>query len=202
MKKSDQLKQLGEIKSMMEQSSQFLSLSGLSGISAGIIALFGAFFAQREIQSFLYNSNNSYEKLEFNLFLIAILTLASALFVGFIFTLKKTAKTSDKIWNSTSKRLLINFTIPLTLGGVFVLILIYHQYYLLIAPATLIVYGYSLLNASRYTFKDIKYLGISQIITGLFATLYLGYGLIFWAIGFGVMHILYGIIMYFKYDRK
>ena len=202
MKKSDQLKQLEEIKSMMEQSSQFLSLSGLSGISAGIIALFGAFFAQREIQSFLYNSNNSYEKLEFNLFLIAILTLVSALFVGFIFTLKKTAKTSDKIWNSTSKRLLINFTIPLTLGGIFVLILIYHHYFLLIAPATLIVYGYSLLNASRYTFKDIKYLGISQIITGLFATLYLGYGLIFWAIGFGVMHILYGIIMYFKYDRK
>jgi len=202
MKKSDQLKQLGEIKSMMEQSSQFLSLSGLSGISAGIIALFGAFFAQREVHSFLSTSDNSYETLEFNLFIIATLTLVSALLVGFIFTLKKTAKSGDNIWNSTSKRLFINLAIPLILGGIFVLILIYHHYFLLIAPATLIIYGYSLLNASRYTFKDIKYLGISQIITGLFATLYLGYGLIFWAIGFGVMHILYGTIMYFKYDRK
>jgi hypothetical protein len=44
-------------------------------------------------------------------------------------------------------------------------------------------------------------LGICEIGLGLIASIYMGYGLLFWAVGFGVLHIIYGIVMYMKYER-
>jgi hypothetical protein len=65
----------------------------------------------------------------------------------------------------------------------------------------LIFYGLALINASKYTYNDIRYLGISELLIGLCSTLFLGYGLFFWAAGFGLAHIVYGALMYFKYDK-
>jgi hypothetical protein len=59
-----------------------------------------------------------------------------------------------------------------------------------------------LINASKYTFNDIRYLGFCEIILGLGAAVYVGYGLYFWALGFGILHIIYGAMMYYKYERK
>ena len=105
------------------------------------------------------------------------------------------------MWNPTSKRLLINFLIPLLTGGFFILFLIEKEILSLIAPLMLIFYGMACLNASKYTIGDVRYLGITLIILGLLSTWFLGYGLLFWALGFGVCHIVYGALMYFKYDR-
>jgi hypothetical protein len=43
-------------------------------------------------------------------------------------------------------------------------------------------------------------LGITEIILGLMSSWLIGYGLLFWAVGFGVMHIFYGLMMYFRYE--
>ncbi|MES2397617.1 MAG: hypothetical protein V4549_16525 [Bacteroidota bacterium] len=69
------------------------------------------------------------------------------------------------------------------------------------APSSLLFYGLALINASKYTLNDIRYLGICEIVLGLIASLYIGYGLLFWAAGFGVLHIVYGAVMYYKYER-
>ncbi|MET0760350.1 MAG: hypothetical protein ABWZ56_08010, partial [Flavobacterium sp.] len=91
---------------------------------------------------------------------------------------------------------------PLATGGIFALLLLRNGNYGLIAPVTLIFYGMACINASKYTFRDIRYLGITVTVLGLIATEFSGYALEFWALGFGVCHILYGSMMYFKYDRK
>ncbi len=196
------LQDITEIKNMMNKSSQFISLSGLSGIMAGIYALIGAHIANGLIESHV----GYYVTLESKTFKLIVLTaflvLVFSIITAAILTVSKAKKQGEKIWNSTSKRVLVNFLIPLVTGGVFGLLLLRNGYYGLIAPVTLLFYGLACVNASKYTLRDVRYLGITIIILGLIATEFSGYALEFWALGFGVCHILYGSIMYFKYDRK
>jgi hypothetical protein len=195
------LKDIQDIKKMMDKSSQFLSLSGLSGIIIGIYALAGA-FAVKQITSNGY-TNTTLESREFKLIIaIAAAVLLLSIITGYIFTVRKAKKQGDTIFNATSKRLAVNFLIPLVTGGIFAVLLLKNQYYGLIAPITLIFYGLACVNASKYTLRDVRYLGLTVIVIGLMATAFMGYGLEFWALGFGICHILYGAIMYFKYDRR
>lgn len=195
---------LTHIRSMMERSSRFISLSGLSGIFAGLVALLGAIYVyfvfQREgINYFEGNRNIFNESLVKELALIGTIILLLALLSGYFFTSKKSKTKNVKIWDQTTKRLLFNFAIPLFTGGFFCLGLMYHHLYVFVAPATLIFYGLALVNAEKYTLTDVKYLGYCQIVLGLLSFFFLGWGLVFWAIGFGVLHIVYGIVMYKKY---
>jgi hypothetical protein len=204
------LQDISDIKKMMNKSTPFISLSGLAGILAGIYALISAFI----VKSLIQNNNNSYDSnhheaiitLESdtfkNIVLIAIIVLVLSITTAFLLTYKKAKREGETIWNSSSKRLLTNFLIPLITGGIFGIILLRNGYYGLIAPVTLIFYGIACVNASKYTLRDVRYLGITIIVLGLLATEVSGYALEFWALGFGVCHIVYGSMMYFKYDRK
>ena len=206
------LETLSEIRSLMERSSRFISLSGMSGVIAGCLALLGAImvYIYLEIMPFehqrvyyieaLRSSKWGMNYIQFFL-LDAGIVLVGALTAGIILTTKKAKQKGQKIWDALTRRLLLSLTIPLAAGGIFCLALLQHGYLGLIAPATLIFYGLALLNASKYTLNDIRYLGLSEIALGLIATFYLGYGLEFWAIGFGFLHIIYGILMYFKYEK-
>lgn len=212
---NEHLKNLQEIRSIMERSSRFISLSGLSGVFAGITALIGAFAVYLYKQDFFigrYNNGGIFisqdlisgnELKSFILFLLidGSVTLLLAIFFGIIFTMRNAKKKGLPIWDSLTKRLLINLFIPLVAGGVFALILLYHHLVFLVAPVTLIFYGLALINASKFTLNEIFYLGLCEITLGLIASLFVGYGLIFWAIGFGILHIIYGASMYFKYER-
>jgi hypothetical protein len=135
------------------------------------------------------------------LLLIALGVLILSLVTGIWLTIRKAKKKGENFWNRGSKRLLINMAVPLVTGGLFILVLLLHGEFDIVAPACLIFYGLSLVAGSHYTFSDVKWLGFCEIILGLLAALMPGYGLIFWVIGFGLLHILYGSIMHFKYDR-
>ena len=205
-----QLNDISEIKNLMEKSSKFISLSGLSGVFAGIFALLGAavvyFKFQTEYSSrfgsaeYFQKINDPKEFVYFNL-IVGSIVFVLAISSGLFFTFKKAKKNKNLIWDNTSKRLLTNLLIPLLTGAFFIFVLAFHHIYYLIAPSTLIFYGLALINASKFTLHDVKYLGILEVILGLISGIFIGYGLIFWAIGFGVLHIVYGITMYLKYDR-
>lgn len=207
----EHLETLSEIRSIMERSSRFISLSGLSGVFAGIFALIGASAAYVYLNISIstpryYDYAISAEGDPVTGFYIffftdAISVLIASLAVVSILTIRKAKKKGQTIWDSTAKRMLINLLIPLVTGGIFCLVLLYHGLIGLIAPATLIFYGLSLLNASKYTLNDIRYLGISEIMLGLLSSVYIGYGLLFWAVGFGILHIVYGTVMYKKYEQ-
>lgn len=202
MEEKNYLQDIHDIKNLMNRSSTFISLSGLAGVMAGIYALIGAYLAH----GILKHSRDNYITLESNTFKMMVLTAATVLALSvataFILTYFKAKRAGEKIWNSTAKRMVVNFLIPLVTGGVFALLLLRNESYGLIAPVTLIFYGLACVNASKYTLRDIRYLGITIVILGLIATEYSGYALEFWALGFGICHIIYGGIMYFKYDRN
>jgi len=195
---------LSHIRSMMERSSRFISLSGLSGVVAGLAAIIGAvyvyFVFQREGIDYFDGDRNIFgKKLVNELVLTGAVILVVAILSGYILTANKSKKKGLKIWDATTKRLLVTFAVPLVTGGLFCLVLLYHHLFVLVAPATLIFYGLALVSAERYTLTDIKYLGYCQIILGLLSFLFLGWGLVAWTIGFGVLHIVYGLIMHNKY---
>jgi hypothetical protein len=207
MEAKDYLKDIQDIKQMMSQSSRFISLSGLSGVLAGLYSLIGAWLAYKTIY-FDTSTSGSYRDLVisyeavYKLLLIGSSVMILSIITGLFLSLRKAAKEKEEFWNPTSRRLLINFLIPLLTGGFFIVFLIEKNILELVAPLTLIFYGLACVNASKYTLGDVRYLGVTQIVLGLLSTWFLSYGLLFWAIGFGGCNILYGCIMYFKYERN
>lgn len=212
MKEDEIQDELSSIRSLMERSSKFISLSGLSGVLAGVYALIGAGIAYQIIFRSGAPIDVHYEGrggtglvvniLTFaQLFLVALAVLVASLVTGLILTIRKAKQKGQRVWGTVSRQLFFNMAVPLVTGGLFMLVLVSRGYFGVIAPSSLIFYGLALVNAGNFTFTDVKYLGIGEILLGLLAALLPGYGLLFWAIGFGVLHIVYGSIMYFKYDR-
>jgi len=211
MNEQDQqtLDTLQDIKRMMERSSRFISLSGLSGIAAGICALIGGWFANKELGVYYndYVANGGYtgenfQQLKLRLLIIALAVLTAALVSAFYFTWRKARHNKLPIWDLTAKRLTVNMLIPLVTGGLFILAMYQYNEWKFIVPACLIFYGLALVNASKYTLTDVRYLGLLQVLLGLINTQFVGYGLYFWAAGFGLLHIIYGFVMWWKYEKN
>ncbi|MBF4517518.1 hypothetical protein IRZ71_14225 [Flavobacterium sp. ANB] len=195
---------LAHIRSMMERSSRFISLSGLSGVFAGLSALIGGLYVYQLFKAngleYFDGEHKLYSvNLVSELFWTGAVILLFALTFGILFTIRKSKKYNLPIWTTATKKMLFNLAVPLLAGGIFCLALLYHQIYVLVAPTTLIFYGLALINAEKYTFSDVKYLGFSELILGFISLFYIGYGLVFWIIGFGILHILYGLVMFKKY---
>lgn len=201
MESEKYLAQLQEIQSMMQKSSKFLSLSGLSGILAGTYALIGAGIVYSMRERLTYPVR--FDSVEFlTVVMIAALVMALSLVTGIVFSIRKARKKQEVIWNKISKLFIMSFMVPLVTGGLFTIILITKGAIGLVSPVTLLFYGIALVNASRYSFETLRNLGFIFIILGLINSLYIGYGLYFWMFGFGICHIFYGAYMYLKYDYK
>ncbi|HEY1871791.1 MAG TPA: hypothetical protein VGG71_12085 [Chitinophagaceae bacterium] len=203
---SRDLDTLQDIKRMMERSSRFISLSGWSGISAGICALVGSVIAQKSILHYYqvsYIRNSAYPfMLRINLTLIAIFTFSSALVLAAFFTYMKSKKDGVAVWGSAARRLLWNTLLPMVVGGFFIWRLIDLKQYGLLAPSSLIFYGLALVNGSKYTLGEVRWLGYGEILLGVINLWVIHENILFWALGFGVLHIVYGTSMWWKYERK
>lgn len=187
---------LKTIRKIMEESSRFLSLNGLSGVFAGIFALAGFIIAFISIRNAdLQETGN----LDFILLVDALAVLVLTLATGIYLSYRKAVRTGVRIWTGTTRRMLLNLIIPLIAGAVFILFFYLNNDYQYIIPAMLIFYGLALVSAGKFTFGEIQYLGILEVLTGFFAVILLDYALIAWAFGFGLLHILYGLIMHSKY---
>lgn len=199
-KERDYIQDIAEIRSMMEKSSKFLSLSGWAGIMAGIYALAGAFIAYRFFDFYPDEISYSFPALP-NVVILALIILTVALLTAIFFSWRNANKNGEHIWNATSRRLLTQMSVPLFTGGILILILISKGLIGLIAPLTLLFYGLALYNAGNTTIFEVRLMGFIHITLGLLSSVFLEYSLIFWAVGFGLVHIIYGIYMHFRYER-
>lgn len=210
---SESLRDVQDIRRLMERSSRFTTLSSLSLIFVGLVAIAGAAVAYRmlgdyygpDIAAWRYD-DIEYAALRISLIILAAAVFGAAVFGAFLFTWMKSRKQGISLWAHSSRRVFWNMAIPLATGGLFIIGMLNRSEWALVAPACLVFYGLALVNAGKYTLADIRYLGYCEIIVGLI-NLYVaghgfGYGLYFWAFGFGVLHIVYGMIMWYKYDRK
>lgn len=202
---------LQTIRDIMERSSRFLSLSGLAGIFAGLCALIGATIAwffifdsdTERFGEFLRSTDVSLTSgIGLYLSLDAILVLGAAILGAAWFSHRKARLAGQPVWTVTTRRLIIHMIIPLLSGGIFILIMAFRNQLELVVAAMLIFYGLSLVNAGKFTFGEIHYLGLTEIVLGILAGIFVGQGLLLWTIGFGLTHLLYGSIMYYRYERQ
>ncbi len=195
MSEQDYLKDISEIKNLMNKSSRFISLSGWAGIFAGVYALIGAAVAYYIVMSsgrdYLILDGYVFRLILLDLALIAILSVGTAIFI----TTRRAKSDGVKFWDETTRKLLMSFLVPLVTGGIYILIILKQQKYGQTGALMLIFYGLALVNAAKHTFSNIKYLGYIEIALGLICALYPGYGFWLWVVGFGVMHIIYGAMM-------
>ncbi|KAA3622459.1 MAG: hypothetical protein DWP94_08230 [Flavobacterium sp.] len=202
MSEENYLKDISEIKDLMNRSSRFISLSGLSGIFAGLYALIGAAVAWWLVansgREYLILDGQVFRLILLDLFLIAFLSVVTAIYL----TTRKARKNGEKIWDTASRRLIINFLIPLIAGGIYILIILNQQKYGQTGALMLIFYGLALINASKYSIGHVRYLGFTEIVLGLICAVLPGYGFWLWVIGFGIMHILYGSIMFVQEKKS
>jgi hypothetical protein len=208
--KEKYLEQISSIKEMMETNSKFLSLSGLSGVWAGSVALIGAGAASVVLKDnfILYNTwqylgeSTMLSRPILTMLFIGVLIFIVAVGGGFIFTYIKAKKVRQKLFNAVSKQMLAELFFILFVGGALCLIQMYHQVFIFIASTSLIFYGLALFTISRFTVRDIKVLACLEILLGIANAFFIYNGLFFWCLGFGVLHIVYGIILYYKYDKS
>lgn len=192
---------IAAIRHMMERSSKFLSLSGWAGVMAGLYALGGAWLAYDQ---FNFNpAEPAYPAIlmPMQLIVLAVVILILALGTAVVLSHRKAVKRNERIWNTASRRMLLQMAFPLVAGGLFALILISKDLVGLLTPVTLLFYGLSLVCAGSFTYKEIRFLGIMEILLGLAGACYTAYGLLFWAIGFGLLHILTGVYLHYKYEQ-
>ena len=207
----EQIDSIKAIRSMMERSSRFLSLSGLSGVIVGLMAIAGVLIAYAYLEldidapgyyHKLVNADGSLNSSVFRfLFSELILILLIALSIAIFLSMRKASSRAIPIWDATAKRLVMNMAVPLLTGAIFCTILLHHGYISLIIPSTILFYGLAMYNASNYTLHDIRSLGLMNIGLGLLAAYFVDYALLFWGLGFGVLHIVYGLYIYFKYEQ-
>jgi hypothetical protein len=197
---------LQDIRRIMDRSSRFISLSGWSGISAGVCALIGAWLANSRINEYQYSAEKGYAdvptELQNELVYIAAGVFIGAIILAFFFTWLRANRQRQQIWNTASRRLIWNTMLPLVAGGIFIIGMMYHNVTMFISPACLMFYGLALVNGSKYTLGEVRYLGYGQIALGIINLWIPQYSLLLWAIGFGILHIIYGIVMWYKYEKQ
>jgi hypothetical protein len=214
-KEEDYLKDLMAIRSMMERSSRFMSLSGWAGVLAGIYALVGAYIAHSlfgfrpsELAGQAgfkggetgLSGVNALESV-FPVVWVAVAVLLLSLGTAFYLTRRRAVKTKEPVGRAASASFIANLSMPLVAGGALMLVLLFAGQVWLMIPLSLIFYGIAMFNAGNYTFRELKLLGAIEVVLGLLAALFPVASLLFWAAGFGLMHIIYGIVIHYKYQR-
>jgi len=209
MKDSAYLEDLEKIRSMMERSSRFLSLSGISGILTGIYAFAGVIAAYAYLGigpasddyfHFSWDEHGNFDQDFYSFFFLdSAVVLILSILTAWYFTSKRAVRQGVRIWDSTARRLAINLLIPLVAGGIYSMLLVFHAQLPLVPGTMLIFYGLALVNAGKYSLDDIRYLGLIEIVMGILAIVFSGFGLLFWATGFGLLHIVYGCFTYSRY---
>jgi len=193
----DYIRDISQMRSMMERSTKFFSLSGVAGVVAGIYALIGAFIVWRVFDFDLGNHNAVLLKLIGLAAVVLLLAIGTAFFLSY----KKANRRREKFWNATSRRFAINMAVPLLAGGLLILILLSKDLIGLALASTLIFYGLALYTASKFTYEEVRSMGLVQVLLGLAAAYLEEYGLLFWTLGFGVVNIIYGIYLHYRYER-
>ena len=216
MDNSKHLDDIKDIKKMMDRATKFSSLSGFSIVIAGLLATIGGFLIYSDLEFFLHEGkligysslieseagSEDFQRKIKSLLLVGSIIFTCSILIFYFAGIRKSKKQQVEFWNPSMIRALKSLFIPVLAGGIFSIVLIMHGYVGMIAPSTLIFYGLGLINASKYTYGEIEVLGYVQLILGLIASFFMGSGLLFWVIGFGFCHIVFGIIFYLRHDAK
>lgn len=211
MENKEALDTLNEIKDLMAKSSKFGSVSGGSvliiGLLASIVAAgawllllphIGAAWLPERYSGMLINSPQR----TLIASAVAVGLLAVSMAVVSFGTYRKIVRRQGRfVFDQTVRRPLAHFCVPMAAGGALCLALLLQGHYGLTSSMMLVFYGLSLLNSSHYTLKPIAWLGYAELALGIADCYIVTHAILFWWLGFGLMHILLGVYILIKGNR-
>lgn len=198
--------QINQIHAIMARSTTFVSLSGFSGVCAGILA-FMAFWRVGRMLDTIWLDEKAFTVLRDEPILLPaiavvfLVTLVLALAVAFFFTWRRAKHSNLELWNIASRRFGMHMALPLLAGGVFILALARLGTFELICPAMLVFFGLALINAGKYSVSGTELFGVVELVLGLLAAFWVEAGLILWVVGFGLVTAGHGVLMYLQHER-
>ena len=204
MDNKDALKELRDIRTMMERSSRFQSVSGWGILAVGVMALVAAWVADGLFNggtngwfTTLYG-DTAYlwaHKTQIAVFgsLILVAVCGTTVFLSSFLMARR--KNIPFIFDATLRRVIFNLSIPLLAGGVLCLALVLQGHYGLTSSIMLVFYGLALVNCHHFSLPMLGGLGYAELLLGLADCFVATHALLFWAIGFGVLHIALGIYL-------
>ena len=199
MENKEVINTLNDIKEMMERSSKFKAVSGLSIVIVGVLASLATAYIHFVLGNYKINTPS---KLRTTV-IVAIALLVVAFLTVFVMAFFKAKRHHLRFaLDQNMKKLLVNFMIPLLAGGLFCFALLKLQHYGLTSSVMLIFYGMALINSGHFTYPALRYLGYAELALGLVDCFIANYALLTWFIGFGVFHIVFGIVFMLKYERS
>ena len=199
MENKEALNTLNDIKEMMERSSKFKAISGLSIVIVGILASLVSAYIYFFLGDYSINTPTKWRITTY----ITVSLLVLAFFIVFIMAYIKAKRHNLRFTlDATMRRLLLNFFIPLGAGGLLCIALLMQHRYGLVSSITLVFYGLALINSSHFSYPALRYLGYAELVLGLIDCFLVDYALLIWFIGFGVLHIVFGIIFMLRYERS
>ena len=205
------LEDIRHIRAIMNRSTRFVALSGMTGIVSGtaalaVVILLSLYLGISPFSTSFPDLILKVEGLAQEQVLRVLITSFASLFLfsffaAYFLTRRRAKAAGEDLWKGSGKQLWLSLGVPLLAGGGFCLALLQQGHVEMLAPASLIFYGVTLYSGSKFTLEEVKYLGVTEMVLGLLASFWPGLGLLLWAFGFGVSHIIYGIFMYNKYER-
>ncbi|MFS0490960.1 hypothetical protein [Leadbetterella byssophila] len=177
---------LKDIRSIMERSTRFHALSGESGIWVGVLALLFSVYRVYRWGLKVDTADGAAE---------AVLLLILSVTAGYLWAKKRAMAVKQSLWSASSKAMIKALAVPLLVGGFLVISFMSLDLYGLVVPMFLIFYGLGLYAASTYTFKELQLVGILFLLLGMVSFWVPEYGVVFFGLGFGLLHIGYGFII-------
>lgn len=199
MENKEVINTLNDIKEMMERSSKFKAISGLSIIIVGVLASLVSAYIYFFLGDYRINTPTKWR----TTIIVALCLLVIAFLTVFFMAYLKARRHQLRFkMDITMRRLLLNFFIPMVAGGLLCLALVQQQHYGLISSITLIFYGLALINSSHFSYPALRYLGYAELALGLVDCFLVNYAVVMWFLGFGLLHIVFGIVFMLKYERS
>ncbi|MEW6510686.1 MAG: hypothetical protein AB1428_06960 [Bacteroidota bacterium] len=182
-----------DLRSATAQPTRLLTLTGLPGILAGLIGTGGAAGAHAVVTS----EGGEASKIGFIALIgagAALLTIGCSAF----HSARRLSHWGKTAWSAADREVVREMATPLLAGLMFTAVLVMHRMFMAIPGSLLVFYGLSLDAAAKATRPEVRWLAWIEIALGMIAFVFTEHALTYWAVGFGISHILYGGLMYFK----
>lgn len=213
MKEQEIQETLSDIRNMMERSQKVLFLDGTAGIVAAVWALLGAV----AVSLVLYGTVsplwgawiNPIRNSDWSTFFIVAIICAAVFCAAFltVWLMSKRRAERDGMefkLDAGTRRLLGNFFTAMVVGGLVCLTPLFNGLWNMVPGYMLLFYGLALVLISPIAFKIsiTKYFGYTEIMLGIAALALAPLGIMFWTIGFCILHLVWGIWFKIWFDRK
>lgn len=175
-------------------------MAGIYGLLAAYIAIFQLDFDPILLQSIGYTSGEAFAELRAMMVLAALLLVLSIGTAAWM-ARRKANKQGEVVWTAASRRLLTDLAVPLLTGGLLLLAFTWLGAFSLLLPISLVFYGITLYQAGPVIYTALRILGLLNLALGFLALLLPEHAMLFWAAGFGLLHIIYGLFIHFRYEK-